>query len=321
MLMNFTTPQNQSTIDLVFSSDSDIVNSCTVISPLANSDHSSILISLCRNKVVHPVKKKYQTVWRYDAADWEKAHECLANIPWADVITPDVNTSWIQFKNIFMDIIKICVPHKRVLMKKNLPWLTKPLVRQIQKRNQLFHTAKKKKSGQVWQKYYNVRNKVVRLLRKAKRQYFANISVQSTPKKFWSTMKLKNRSKSAIPTLFSDGKELCSDNEKAEALNEFFSKCFNRSLPPLGPQLPFESLGCYCPPEFLCEPDRILELLLAVDNNKASGPDGISPRMLKGTAHAIAVPLAMLFNFSLLSGSIPHEWKTSNVVPASTQRR
>ena len=112
-------------------------------------------------------------------------------------------------------------------MKKNLPWLTKPLVRQIQKRNQLFHTAKKKKSGQVWQKYCNVRNKVVRLLRKAKRQYFANISVQSNPKKFWSTMKLKNRSKSAIPTLFSDGKELCSDNEKAEALNEFFLDALN----------------------------------------------------------------------------------------------
>lgn len=52
-----------------------------------------------------------------------------------------------------------------------------------------------------------------------------------------------------------------------------------------------------------------------LDNNKASGPDGISTRMLKNTAHAITLPLSMLFNLSILSGTIPQEWKVSNVVP------
>ena len=51
--------------------------------------------------------------------------------------------------------------------------------------------------------------------------------------------------------------------------------------------------------------------------SKASGrgPDGISARMLKSTASAIANPLCHLFNLSLTFGDIPKEWKTASIVP------
>lgn len=234
-------PSNtQSTIDRVFTSDSNLVRSCTIINPLANSDHSSIHISLNSVKNLHSDRKKCRTVWRYGAGDWEKANERLASVPWSTLINSDVNSSWVCFKNIFLDIMEECVPHKRVLMKKNLPWLTKPLVRQIQKRNRLFHAAKKKKDDRDWQKFRRARNKVVKLLRSAKHRYFANLSVQSNPKRFWSTMKLMKGNKPTIPPLFVNGQERC---KNSEVLNEFFSKCFNRSLPPLDSQLPFETTG------------------------------------------------------------------------------
>ena len=49
--------------------------------------------------------------------------------------------------------------------------------------------------------------------------------------------------------------------------------------------------------------------------SKAAGPDGISSRMLKCTAASTAPSIMHLFNMSILSGTIPKEWKISSVVP------
>ena len=53
-------------------------------------------------------------------------------------------------------------------------------------------------------------------------------------------------------------------------------------------------------------------VILALDTTKAAGPDG---RMLKFTAASIAPSITYLFNMSILSGTIPKEWKISSVVP------
>ena len=61
--------------------------------------------------------------------------------------------------------------------------------------------------------------------------------------------------------------------------------------------------------------DDVLVALLNLDSNKATGPDGIPPRLLKETAHQIALSLCSLFNQSLSSGSLPDEWKLANIIP------
>ena len=44
-----------------------------------------------------------------------------------------------------------------------------------------------------------------------------------TPKKFWSDVKLKTKTRSKIPIIMEDGTELITTTEKAETLNRFFS--------------------------------------------------------------------------------------------------
>ena len=65
----------------------------------------------------------------------------------------------------------------------------------------------------------------------------------------------------------------------------------------------------------LCTVDEIFSLLKSLDVSKANGPDGISARMLKFTAHAIAPSLTRLFNISIRFGRFPTCWKASLVVP------
>ena len=56
-------------------------------------------------------------------------------------------------------------------------------------------------------------------------------------------------------------------------------------------------------------------LLLKVNENKAVGPDNISPRLLRQCADELAGPLATLFNHCLQTSTWPKAWRTSNVVP------
>ena len=54
---------------------------------------------------------------------------------------------------------------------------------------------------------------------------------------------------------------------------------------------------------------------LMSNEHKATGPDGIPNKILIETAQQIAPSLCLLFNLSLRRGSLPDEWKTSNIVP------
>ncbi len=54
---------------------------------------------------------------------------------------------------------------------------------------------------------------------------------------------------------------------------------------------------------------------VSLDTSKASGPDGISAKMLNGTASSITPSLTRLFNMSIESGIFPAKWKLSSVVP------
>lgn len=47
----------------------------------------------------------------------------------------------------------------------------------------------------------------------------------------------------------------------------------------------------------------------------ASGPDGISPRLLQQLENSLLEPLEILFKMSLSTGEVPSEWKTATVTP------
>ena len=57
------------------------------------------------------------------------------------------------------------------------------------------------------------------------------------------------------------------------------------------------------------------KVLNSLDISKATGPDGISNRLLKEASVPIAEPLSHLLNFSLSLGTFPDDWKLTNVIP------
>ena len=59
----------------------------------------------------------------------------------------------------------------------------------------------------------------------------------------------------------------------------------------------------------------IIKLLCNLNPSKALGPDSIKPIVLKNLSNEIALFLSVLFQKSLHSGQVPHDWTKACVTP------
>ena len=56
-------------------------------------------------------------------------------------------------------------------------------------------------------------------------------------------------------------------------------------------------------------------MLKSLDTTKATGPDGISPKLLYEAGYSIVPSLTKLFNLCLTNSKFPSMWKLANVLP------
>jgi hypothetical protein len=117
---------------------------------------------------------------------------------------------------------------------------------------------------------------------------------------------------SQIPAILVDGKVINDDREKAEAFNKTYLDSSNlnddgKDIPP-PPVVDHELLS-----EITVTQEDVNMVLLNLKVDKAFGPDGISPRLLKEARPFITESLCRLFNMSLLLEVFPAIWKMANV--------
>ena len=287
-----------------------------VLPPISNSDHNSILLSLPLSTVTPPSSSTaFRRVWLYNSADFSLTNKFLSSIPWNSILShTDVNSAWLTFKFTFLQIIRLTIPSKLVSSPPHPPWITRSFLSRIKRRNLLYKRAKSSNSPALWSSYRSFRNATLSYLRSLKAKFFRRLSSSPNSRSFWSSIKKLRKKSSSIPPLSFSGDLFHSDASKANLLNDFFSSCFNPSHP-VDPSL----IPCSPPPRYpldlLCSHDEILNLLLHLPSDTATGPDEISSRMLRSTAFSIASPLTHIFNLSLSSGIFPSDWKLSHIVP------
>ena len=106
-----------------------------------------------------------------------------------------------------------------------------------------------------------------------------------------------------------------SDQEAAEVLASFFKSVFtvesSDGIPTFPDQIDTESgLG-----DIIIPVEKVKEELKRLNKNKAPGPDGISPMVLRAAADQLAGPLCTIFNKTLESGNLPQDWKQAVITP------
>ena len=180
--------------------------------PLANADHFGLQLVFTTSH--HKRFKKSST--RRD-----RAAELLDSVDWDSILPHDVDAYWSAWKNYFLQIMDICIPHSVVKIKRNLPRINKSIVNAIRKRSTLFHIVKQSGKSTDHAKYRAKRNQVVKMLRESKQTFFNQHLNNADTKTFWKTVRFLKRDYSSIPTLL-DGNgtttvESCS--AKAACLN------------------------------------------------------------------------------------------------------
>ena len=112
----------------------------------------------------------------------------------------------------------------------------------------------------------------------------------------------------------SDDTVTCSDFEIATLFNNYFSTVFTNeniaSTPAIDPNgsLPIsESIDF--------TPDIVLDKIMNMHNNKSPGRDGWPISIIKSVGEFIAIPLSIISSESFNSGTLPHDWKNSQVTP------
>ena len=150
------------------------------------------------------------------------------------------------------------------------PWITRRLLKRLTKRNRLYTKAKSSNSPACWRSYRKFHNDTLSLLHALKHHFFRTLSTAANPLLFWSAItKLPRKPTSTLQ--FNDSTSSTSE-DKANVLNNFFSSCYNRSVPPLlEHEVPIPSFPC--PANLLCTSEDIHKLLLTISLNKAPGPD------------------------------------------------
>ena len=164
--------------------------------------------------------------------------------------------------------------------------------------------------------YKKVRNQVRRLSRKAVKLKEKDIamSAKENPKKFWSYVKSKSKTKTSIADLYTNESKTTltdSDEAKANVLGKFFSSVFTIEPEDLLPGLNLKDVPVIN--EIDINLDIVKTKLDALLINKSSGPDGLIARVLKEMSDVIAMPVYILFKNSLQTGTMPKIWKTANI--------
>ncbi len=295
--------------------------------PLTGGHHCTMIGQI----IVDDFKQKKfdRDLWFYNQIDDENFHRIFTNSPWNSCfeLYDDVNDMYEYWSNLLKKNLEKCIPHKTVkVFPNNKNWFTKEHHRFKKKVNRLYRKARRTKSINDWNTYKNQRNQYTLLCRNSKENYENKLletleNSNEINKKWWNVSK-KLMGKKVVhfmPPLFDNDEVLTDNKDKANLMNMYFTSI--STVDSAGKQVPNDILEH---PQNLiehvsCAPEQVKSIIKNLDQNKASGHDNISARMLKLSSSYICDSLCSLINRSLTLGRFPDSLKKANVTPLFKQ--
>jgi len=120
------------------------------------------------------------------------------------------------------------------------------------------------------------------------------------------------------PLVDNSSGEIISDPiDMTEQLNDYFSSVFTREnfsqMPPVDEK--FDDANSTSLTDIRISSDQVMKQLDRLRSDKASGPDDLSPRVLKEVKEEICEPLTIILQRSINEGMVPDDWRQANVSP------
>ena len=218
----FKNPNNPSNIDLILTNKPRSFQNTSAIETGLSDFHKLTATVLKTNFAKLPPKILYYRNYNY----FNNAHfrkDLLDNLG-----TCSYGVECSEFENKFLDTLNKHAPlKKRFIRANNAPFMTKTLCKAIMVRSRLHNKSLKLKSMESMEAYKKQRNYCISLLRKAKKDYYEKLHVETIDnKKFWKHVKpfFSDKTPPNSKITLIEANEIISDStECAEILNNFFS--------------------------------------------------------------------------------------------------
>ena len=134
---------NASHIYLALVSNLPQLHKCSIVPPLANSDHSGLEMSTKWRNIRRPATSSKRVVWKYAQVDFGKACSLIEGTNWDALVNNNIDVSLKNWQNRFLSIIEECIPNLILPRRRNLPLMSKNLLRAMRKQNSLYRQARK----------------------------------------------------------------------------------------------------------------------------------------------------------------------------------
>ena len=317
-------------IDNILTNDENVIKSSILVTDI--TDHMPTVLTTRNNLTNHSGSTKKITYKRIHTDDnIAKLKQRLIDVKWQEILdNNNANDDYNKFNETFDTVYNECVPLKKCTNNRRKepmsPWITKGLLKSINKKNKLYKQYLHSPSNKGLQKFKTYKNKLNMLIRKAKRKYFFSKFEQSknNMKQTWNT----------INNILGPGKKQSAHNKFKDDIGNVFikpediSNQFNDFFVNVGPKLAsniqstgksyFEYLknpinsSMYMKPIVEMDITKIIEKF---SPNKSAGDDNIGNFIIKRVAKEIVKPLTQIFNLSISTGSVPEKLKIAKVIP------
>lgn len=310
---------NPSRLDLIFTKTSCEVGDIKYLAPLGRSKHAVLCFTLAADS---KPKEHEEDTWRlnYHKADKEKMRDLFSQMDWKHMFRDKAaSEKWESFREEYNRIVKMCVPtYRRRQGFIKAKWINRRVQMLIKKKQEAWRKYRARKSVSHHDKYNSARNLVTREVRKAKYDYERKVALDSVSntKHFWAYVRSKTTAKETVTRLKTmDGEVTENETEIAQGMNKAFNRVFvrednNRRIPTpdstfQGPRITNINLTR----------KGVKKRLKKLKGNKAPGPDGVSPQVLKDCCDILCDPLLDIFQTSLDTGDVPDDWRRANISP------
>ena len=317
-----------SCIDLIFCSQPNLISVSGVLpSLLPQCHHDMIFAKINFNVKLPPSYKRH--MWDYKNADVTNIRRSLSSINWERTIKHKNVNNQVEFltssiENIFSNFC----PHQVVeCCHKHVPWITNEIKNKLKEKTKIYRKFVKNRHDLAYKQLLNDKMlETSNLIAIAKENYYKNegnklLDPSLGPKKYWSILNsfLGKSKLPIIPPLFDNGEIVTDYLSKAEIFNTYFASiCTPFDNGDEIPQLPLKTALSL--QSISISQEKILSIIRALNPNKSSGWDKVSPRMITICDSSIVIPLQIIFETCIREGIFPDKWKMSNVCPVHKKK-
>jgi hypothetical protein len=305
------TPTSSTTIDIILTTNPEL-HTKTEPLKIGLSDHYMVFTTINFKSKMRNVDHKYATFRSYKNFN-ESAfvNEVKTSFLQIELDQSNVNESWHKWKDKFLQICDKFAPIRRMRVKnRNNPWMDNEVLDKMYERDYIHKKAVSDRDNELWKQYKCLRNEVTSLIRRKKKEYYVTkLESSKTSKEMWNVMKCivpNKKNGNTIPP-----------EMDANKFNKYFAEIgLTLANKHKDVNLPWKNPDCLKSFKFKSPTNKfILKKLKNLPTKSNLDILGFDTKLLKISAYYICDSLCTLINTSLVTGSVPDDWKLARVTP------